>query len=575
MTEKSRTQKYQELHDSVNEDEGTNVQSEDLSRYARKLDQFSSSSSNEYNFSQEEPQFGSRTKATDYSQSIFGNEDSYLGKTGSQQYLDVYQSDNAQIDNLLRENEELLNSTRSGNNPGGTDEQNIMRRTSSYQQADTTLSRQTPSFVEPDFEIGKYNDDENEADDFLNEALNEAKIYNMERGERSSIDTTATILSELASSRQEMPQYVAPSNVIATPKDEPLAEYASTIEDLLQPQTRSSVGQRAYSQDVSRQSDSTFGTPLQSYVEPLTQGETSFQSYMEPLTQVEVNTQTYMEPQSQVAMPTQTYIEPQVEVAPPIQTYVEPQQVEITPPIQTYVEPQVEVAPPIRTYIEPQVEVAPPIHTYIEPQVEVAPPIQTYIEPQVEIAPQVQTYIEPQVQIEPSAHAYVEQQKETVSRVEEDLMTDYFSDIDEQIPVQTVETMTAQYGNEQGYINDPVQKPFGEENANMYVVDDANASIEELTQKLEREKLFREEMLQDSRQMAMQMNEYENELTNVTKNVSRHDQVLNFVLIVCIIALFLVLFFIVYLALTNKNILPDVFYYSTQLIDNVGQKWLR
>ena len=574
MTEKSRTQKYQELHDSVNEDEGTNVQSEDLSRYARKLDQFSSSSSNEYNYSQEEPQFGSRTKATDYSQSVFGNEDSYMGKTGSQQYLEVYQSDNAQIDNLLRENEELLNSTRSGNVPSsGIEEQNITRRTSSYQQPDTTLSRQTPTFVEPDFEIGKYNEDESEADDFLNEALNEAKIYNMERGERSSIDTTATILSELASSRQEMPQYVAPSNVGMTPKEEPLAEYASTIEDLLQPQTRSSVGQRSsYSEDVSRQSSPAFETPLQSYVEPLTQVDTPLQTYMEPLTQVNVPTQTYMEPQGQVIMPTQSYSEPQIQEESTFQSYIQPQ-VEVAPSMQTYVEPQVEAAPP--TYSEPQIQEESTFQSYIQPQVEVAPPIQTYVEPQVEATPPIQTYDEPRVQVEPSAQAYVEQTREPVSVVEEDIMTDYFSEIDEQIPAQTVEATTSQYINEQEYVNDSVQQPLREENANMYVVDDANASIEELTQKLEREKLFREEMLQDSRQMAMQMSEYENELTTVTKNVSRHDQVLNFVLIVCIIALFLVLFFIVYLALTNKNILPDVFFYSTQLVSDVGQKWLR
>ena len=535
MTEKSRTQRYQELHDSSNEDEGTRVQSEDLSRYAQKIDQFSSPSSSEFSYSQNEPQFGSRTKATDYSQSVFGNEDSYLGTSGSQRYLDDYQNDNAQIDNLLRQNEELLNSTRSGNYTRETfGEDTFTNRVTTQQNEVPAMTRQTPSFAEPDFDIGNYSNDMNEPDEFLNDALNEAKMYNMERGERSAIDTTATILSELASSRQEVPTYVSPTNVGLTPKEEPLAEYASTIEDLLMPQTRGAVGQQTTIQNDHMPSVSNVEVPTQQLVEPQTQTNIPVQTYVDqPLP-------SRMESQVQTVVPTETYMEPQV------QSYIEPQD-------QPMMEPQVQ---PV---MEPQVQ---PVMEQVQTEI----PMQTYM------MPQDQQVVEPQVYSEIPAQTYVEPTIQTSTVIEEDIVNDYFSVNYDPNPTEAYQK-----------VNQPQSEPIVEErplqqsymdNSNVNYSDDANASIEELTQKLEREKLFREEMLQDNKQMAMQMSEYESELTTVTKNVSRHDMVLNFVLVVCIIALFLVLFFIVYLALTNREIIPTVTYKSFQQAIDLGQKWL-
>ncbi|MDD6467079.1 MAG: hypothetical protein PUF50_02740, partial [Erysipelotrichaceae bacterium] len=80
--------------------------------------------------------------------------------------------------------------------------------------------------------------------------------------------------------------------------------------------------------------------------------------------------------------------------------------------------------------------------------------------------------------------------------------------------------------------------------------------IMELTQKLERERIFREEVMQETKQMKLQLNEYESELNTVNHTVSRTNKVLNFVLIVLIIALFCLLAFIAYWAMVDRGIIP-------------------
>ena len=80
----------------------------------------------------------------------------------------------------------------------------------------------------------------------------------------------------------------------------------------------------------------------------------------------------------------------------------------------------------------------------------------------------------------------------------------------------------------------------------------------ELTMKLDQERIFREEMMQKTKQMKLQLDEYETELTTVSNKVSHTNMILNFVLILLILALFVLLGFIAYWALVDRGLLSTV-----------------
>ncbi|MDY3830774.1 MAG: hypothetical protein SOZ65_07650, partial [Erysipelotrichaceae bacterium] len=70
------------------------------------------------------------------------------------------------------------------------------------------------------------------------------------------------------------------------------------------------------------------------------------------------------------------------------------------------------------------------------------------------------------------------------------------------------------------------------------------ADVEELNQKLEKEKLLRQQVLEQTKQINLQVKEYENELDSVNDNMSRTNKILNFVLTLLIMTLFVILFVI-------------------------------
>lgn len=80
----------------------------------------------------------------------------------------------------------------------------------------------------------------------------------------------------------------------------------------------------------------------------------------------------------------------------------------------------------------------------------------------------------------------------------------------------------------------------------------------ELTMKLDQERIFREEMMQKTKQMKLQLDEYETELTTVSNKVSHTNMILNFVLILLILALFVLLGFIAYWALVDRGLLSTI-----------------
>ncbi len=73
---------------------------------------------------------------------------------------------------------------------------------------------------------------------------------------------------------------------------------------------------------------------------------------------------------------------------------------------------------------------------------------------------------------------------------------------------------------------------------------DNPVNVEELTQKLESERALRQQMLEQTKQIKLQVKEYENELDSVNTSMSKTNKILNFVLTLLIMTLFVILFVI-------------------------------
>jgi len=139
--------------------------------------------------------------------------------------------------------------------------------------------------------------------------------------------------------------------------------------------------------------------------------------------------------------------------------------------------------------------------------------------------------------------------------------------VEEAEVVEEPEELQAQI---EAIINDNITAPFFEEDEEVeeVVENTQNNSIisheierddyMELTMKLDQERIFREEMMQKTKQMKLQLDEYETELNTVSNKVSHTNMVLNFVLILLILALFCLLGFIAYWALVDRGLIGAV-----------------
>lgn len=85
-------------------------------------------------------------------------------------------------------------------------------------------------------------------------------------------------------------------------------------------------------------------------------------------------------------------------------------------------------------------------------------------------------------------------------------------------------------------------KPKNEIEAPVYY--DNPIDVDALTQKLEKERVLREQMLEQTKQINLQVKEYENELDSVNDSMSKTNKILNFVLTLLIMTLFVILFII-------------------------------
>ncbi|MDO4377597.1 MAG: hypothetical protein Q4C64_00420 [Erysipelotrichia bacterium] len=68
--------------------------------------------------------------------------------------------------------------------------------------------------------------------------------------------------------------------------------------------------------------------------------------------------------------------------------------------------------------------------------------------------------------------------------------------------------------------------------------------VDRLTEKLEKERVLRQQMLEQTKQINLQVKEYENELDSVNDSMSKTNKILNFVLTLLIMTLFVILFVI-------------------------------
>jgi chromosome segregation ATPase len=74
------------------------------------------------------------------------------------------------------------------------------------------------------------------------------------------------------------------------------------------------------------------------------------------------------------------------------------------------------------------------------------------------------------------------------------------------------------------------------------IVAEKDENINVLTKQIEKERMAREEMFEQTQQLKLQVSEYENELNDVSNNMSRTNRILNVILTLLIIALFVILF---------------------------------
>ncbi len=73
---------------------------------------------------------------------------------------------------------------------------------------------------------------------------------------------------------------------------------------------------------------------------------------------------------------------------------------------------------------------------------------------------------------------------------------------------------------------------------------DDPVNVDQLTQKLENERVLRQQMLEQTKQIKLQVREYEDELESVNSSMSKTNKILNFVLTLLIMTLFVILFVI-------------------------------
>ena len=99
---------------------------------------------------------------------------------------------------------------------------------------------------------------------------------------------------------------------------------------------------------------------------------------------------------------------------------------------------------------------------------------------------------------------------------------------------------------------EPQPQPV-EENGNSYA--DNVATINDLTQKLDKEHVLRADLEQQTKQMKMEMGELNTEVNTFSKKMTKTNMLLNFVLVILIIALFVVLAFIAYWALVDRGVI--------------------
>ncbi|MGB4627324.1 MAG: hypothetical protein WBI36_05915 [Erysipelotrichaceae bacterium] len=131
------------------------------------------------------------------------------------------------------------------------------------------------------------------------------------------------------------------------------------------------------------------------------------------------------------------------------------------------------------------------------------------------------------------------EEKKTVEDISRELSTwnlDELEFVDEESIMPTFDDQNI------SVVEEAVYEPANPVHTPVYYDDPVN--VEELTQKLESERVLRQQMLEQTKQIKLQVREYEDELESVNTSMSKTNKILNFVLTLLIITLFVILFVI-------------------------------
>ena len=560
MTQKSRAQRYQDLRESMDNEENVNVQSNELNRYAQKMQQISPSSTQGFNFSNEPVQSASRMRNPEVSDYTMNNTASY-NQQGVFNQFQMEQSSSSPLDDLMRQNDVM------GNNVNDMPSMNQQSQQPAFQQRVepqmgqdiSDLFRQTEQM---------YQQSTVQANQQVPFGMQNESVY-----KQNTAPVSQPQFQEIGNQNFQQPNnsYQQGMNSVNNPQMQNIAQqqvYQNNIEPMSQMQNPAN--------DVPSFGNNMYGNNVNSNMQDMSQlGSNN-------MNQQQVNTNNMYS--------NQMYTQPPVEEKP--QFFQNQFNAELDFEVGGHDEP-VE---------DPTDFLAETINEAKQYNIEHGhrSEINTTSAIFSELTQSKQEVPQPDM----SQYAIPSQQNEQVlagyaNTIEELLQPNMSGSINEPIeftnayvqepvvPAPAVEETSSQdsfiIGNDasanlqddmRGYENLEAQqdyvKPYDYSDVEPTIVnhgydaalhpanqDGEGTVIVELTQKLEKERIFREEIVLENRQILMQMKEFEQRQDMSDVRTSKLDKTMNSVLIILIVALFLVMGLAIYFLFIERGVLPD------------------
>jgi len=561
MTQKSRAQRYQDLRESMDNEENVNVQSNELNRYAQKMQQISPSSTQGFNFSNEPVQSASRMRNPEVSDYTMNNTAGY-NQQGVFNQFQMEQPSSSPLDDLMRQNDVM------GNNVNDMPSMNQQSQQPAFQQRVepqmgqdiSDLFRQTEQM---------YQQSTVQANQQVPFGMQNEPVY-----QQNTTPISQPQFQEMGNPNFQQPNnsYQQGMNPVNNPQMQNIAQqqvYQNNIEPMSQMQNSAnevpSFGNNMYGNNVN--------------------------SNMQDMSQLGSNNMNQQQVNTNNMYSNQMYTQPPVEEKP--QFFQNQFNAELDFEVGGHDEP---VEDPTDFLAETINEAK---------QYNIDHGNRSEINTTSAIFSELTQSRQEMSQPDMSQYAIPSQQNEQV-------LAGYANTIEELLQPNMGGSINEPVGFANPYVQEPVvnNPPIVEEEPSQDFFttgDDANANIQEnmggyeniepqqtyvkqydysdveptivdngygatlhavnqngegtviveLTQKLEKERIFREEIVLENRQILMQMKEFEQRQDDSDRKTSKLDKTMNSLLIVLIFALCVVIVLATYFLFVERGILPD------------------